>query len=364
MARALMKAAWVALLASGTQAADIHLLQQPSSLSVKADRSVQLGTAQAGARLVSVGERGLVLVSDDNGKTWQQRQTPVSVTLTRVAFVNDQTGWAIGHAGVVLATQDGGNTWVKQLDGQQAAALERDAAQANATANAGDATVQRRLADAQRLVADGADKPLLALHFLDARRGLVVGAFGMGFATADGGQTWQSVMGALGAANGRHLYGIHAQGDNLLLVGEQGLVLQSSNGGNSFSRLPFPGKGSLFGALGNHKGDALLVYGLKGHAYRSTDAGAQWDRIDMPPVSLVAGLRLKDGTMLLADESGQLRRSDDDGLHFVPVPLARTMVLAGLVQARDGALVASGIRGSVRLDLAADAKQNNKKDKP
>ena len=37
---------------------------------------------QAGQRLVAVGERGLVLLSDDAGKHWRQAQVPVSVTLT------------------------------------------------------------------------------------------------------------------------------------------------------------------------------------------------------------------------------------------------------------------------------------------
>lgn len=352
------------LLTSSAHATEVNLLEQPSGLSVKAVGVVQLSIAHAGNRLVSVGERGVVLVSDDNGKNWHQSKVPVSVSLTRLAFVNGKTGWAIGHGGVVLATTDGGDTWAKQLDGIGAAKLELDAAQADAQARPSNADAQKRLADAQRLVEDGADKPLLALHFFDAKRGFVVGAYGIAFGTVDGGQTWKSWMGSLAAANGRHLYGIQALGDSLLLVGEQGLVLKSTDAGASFSKLAFPGKGTLFGALTSKAGDALLVYGLKGNAFRSVDAGTHWDKVEMPPVSLVAGTRLNDGSLLLADESGQLHRSDDAGLHFKPVTLARPAVLAGLVQASDGAVVGSGIRGSAPLALSPDAKQDNKKDKP
>jgi photosystem II stability/assembly factor-like uncharacterized protein len=364
VAHALLQVALMALLLSSAHATEVNLLDQPAGLSAKAVGVVQLSIARAGNRLVSVGERGVVLVSNDNGKTWRQSKVPVSVSLTRIAFVNDKTGWAIGHGGVVLATTDGGDTWAKQLDGIGAAKLELDAAQADAKVRAGNADAKRRLADAQRLVDDGADKPLLALYFFDAKRGFVVGAYGIAFGTVDGGQTWKSTMGSLAAANGRHLYGIQPLGDSLLLVGEQGLVLKSTDGGANFSKLAFPGKGTLFGALTSKAGDALLVYGLKGNAFRSVDAGTHWDKVGMPPVSLVAGIRLNDGAMLLADESGQLHRSEDAGLHFQSVVLTRPAVLAGLVQANDGTVVGSGMRGNAPLALPTDAVQDNKRDKP
>lgn len=356
-------AAMTAAMTSNVQAADVNLLAQPVVLSAKAVEVVQLSITSAGNRLISVGERGVVLVSDDNGKNWRQSKVPVSVSLTRVFFVNDKAGWAIGHGGVVLATTDRGDTWVKQLDGAISAKLELDAAQTDAQARVGNSDAQRRLADAQRLVEEGADKPLLALHFFDTKRGIVVGAYGIAFGTVDGGQTWKSWMGSLAAANGHHLYGIQALGDSLVLVGEQGLVLKSTDGGANFSKLPFPGRGTLFGAVTSKAGDALLVYGLKGNAFRSVDSGIRWDKVEMPPVSLVAGIRLNDGALLIADESGQLHRSDDAGLHFKTLTMQRPAVLAGLVQASDGTIVGSGIRGNATLGLPADAQIDNKKDK-
>jgi hypothetical protein len=62
------------------------LLAQPAQANVRAAASLQLSVARAGKRLVSVGERGLVLLSDDDGRSWRQaRQVPVSVALTRSA---------------------------------------------------------------------------------------------------------------------------------------------------------------------------------------------------------------------------------------------------------------------------------------
>jgi photosystem II stability/assembly factor-like uncharacterized protein len=64
---------------------------------VRAAASLQLSVTRAGKRLVSVGERGLVLLSDDDGRSWRQaRQVPVSVALTQVRFVSDSSAgrWA------------------------------------------------------------------------------------------------------------------------------------------------------------------------------------------------------------------------------------------------------------------------------
>ena len=92
-----------------------------------------LAITRAGARLVAVGERGSILLSDDSGVSWRQAKVPVSVTLTAVQFPNAKAGWAVGHLGVVLHSADGGETWAKQLDGREAASLVLEAAKKNAT---------------------------------------------------------------------------------------------------------------------------------------------------------------------------------------------------------------------------------------
>uniref|UniRef100_UPI00036A9E88 WD40/YVTN/BNR-like repeat-containing protein n=1 Tax=Pseudomonas putida TaxID=303 RepID=UPI00036A9E88 len=131
----------------------VDVLAQPALQGPQALRAVLQDVARADARLVAVGERGVVLLSDDNGATWRQATAvPVSVSLTAVQFIDARNGWAVGHAGVVLHSQDGGEHWSVQLDGKRAAALEVQAAEAAAD--------ERRLAAAQRLLADGADKPV------------------------------------------------------------------------------------------------------------------------------------------------------------------------------------------------------------
>src|SRR5688572_33454441 len=70
---------------------------KPAAIEPLAANSLLLDLAVAGARLVAVGERGHVLLSDDQGATWRQATSvPTRVMLTSVYFVDGQYGWAVG----------------------------------------------------------------------------------------------------------------------------------------------------------------------------------------------------------------------------------------------------------------------------
>ncbi len=64
--------------------------------------NVLIAVARAGARLVAVGEHGVIVYSDDNGQRWRQAQVPVDLTLTSIAFADANHGWAAGHYGVIF----------------------------------------------------------------------------------------------------------------------------------------------------------------------------------------------------------------------------------------------------------------------
>ncbi|MDR2837707.1 MAG: hypothetical protein LBV49_03930, partial [Azonexus sp.] len=306
--------------------------------------------ATAGGRLVAVGERGTILLSDNNGQDWRQARTvPVSVALTAVSFPSARIGWAVGHSGMILKTADGGETWARQLDGKQAAQIEAAAADAEAAAAGNAASPTRRQRDARRLVEDGADKPFLDIYFADEHNGLAVGAYGLALATQDGGQNWVSLMGRIDNPNGRHLYKIMPFGSGLMIVGEQGLLLKSPAAGQAFAKLPVAYPGTLFGEL-TTPGHALLVFGLRGNAFRSTDEGANWNKVDFgPPVTLTAGTRLKDGRLAVVDEAGRILLSGDDGATFAHLAAAKINAATGVVEAADGGLVIATQRGPARI---------------
>jgi photosystem II stability/assembly factor-like uncharacterized protein len=63
----------------------------------------------------ALGEFGMVIVSQDGGDTWEQREAiPNEFYPMAVDFLDINTGWAGGLDGVIWQTLDGGNTWERQ----------------------------------------------------------------------------------------------------------------------------------------------------------------------------------------------------------------------------------------------------------
>lgn len=332
------------------------LLDLPAAATPRAAGMLQLALARAGDRLISVGEEGVVLLSDDQGANWRQaRQVPVSVTLTDVEFVGPLQGWAVGHSGIVLHSADGGETWTRQLDGNGAAKAVQ--AEADALQAKGDSRAEAALRNAGYMVADGPDKPFLDVTFADERNGWIVGAYGLALATKDGGETWQSIGARLPNRAGKHLYRVLPLGAGLLVAGEQGALFHAAERDGDFEAIESPYEGTFFGLLALADGGAL-AFGLKGNAWRAGPGLADWRRIELgPEVTITAGLRLADGSLLLGDEGGRLLRSTDDGHSFTVQKASVGTGLTAVAQAPDGTLVVSGPRGNTRLDAKSTPKE-------
>lgn len=341
-------AAWAEAPPAAAKMVVPDLLDLPAAASTRATNALQLALARAGDRLVSVGENGIVLLSDDNGQSWRQATSvPVSVTLTDVTFADAQQGWAVGHSGAILHSGDGGETWQLELDGNGAAQKVADEAAALTAHGAPNADAATR--NGQYMISDGPDKPFLAVHFADANRGWVVGAYGLALMTVDGGKTWSSITARIPNPGGRHLYRIEEVGTQLVIAGEQGALFRSRDGGATFEKIESPYEGTFFGIIGLKDG-SVLAYGLKGNAWRAGADMAQWQRIDLgQPVTVTAGAHLADGSIVLGDEGGRLLRSADNGLSFTHAGTPGSAGLTGVAQAEDGALAISGTRGNVRV---------------
>lgn len=333
--------------AAGMTDVVVEALKRPAIETKQPQRAMLIGAAQAGKRIVAVGERGLALVSEDKGTSWKQSSTPVSVTLTGVRFADENNGVAIGHAGVVLVTNDAGATWTLVLDGRRAAELAVEATNSLPDGNVNKATF---VADAERLVTDGPDKPFLDV-LVDGKRIVVVGAYGLAFASEDGGKNWVSWMPRLDNPRGMYLYAIRKRGDTLILAGEQGFLLRSNDNGATFEALPSPYEGSWFTAeFGGN--DEILLAGLRGNVFRSADDGASWQAVEgANGASVASSAKLVDGSLVFGSQSGQLLKLDGNKLvalneHALP-PING-------VYAADGNVLALTVQGIFPVDMNAD----------
>lgn len=315
-------------------------MARPAQMVARPAGAYLTAVALAGKRLVAVGERGVIVLSDDGGRTWRQAKVPASVTLAAVQFPTPTHGWAVGHYGIVLHSGDGGETWSRQLDGVQAAQLVLQDAQAGQGGEA-------YRAEAERLVADGPDKPLLALHFVDARNGIVVGAYNLALRTSDGGRTWAPLSGRLDNPKASHLYAVKAAGNDVYIAGEQGLLLRSTDGGQRFGRVDIAYQGSFFAmALA---GDDVVVAGLGGNAYRSADQGNSWQKLDVPVPASITAISAQGGRYLMTSQAGVLLAGRAGTGRALPLKTAPLPPLNDVLAQADGSLVVVGIAGALRL---------------
>lgn len=322
----------------------LDLLNSPAIISNKAFSSVLLSIAKAGDRLVTVGERGIVLLSDDNGISWKQvKNVPVSVTLTDVVFPTATQGWAVGHSGVVLHSNDAGESWVLQLDGNEAAKLTL--AEAKKSIELKEPGAKKAIKNAQYLIKEGPDKPFLAIHFSNENDGIVVGAYGLALSTQDGGKTWQSIATKIPNKRGNHLYAITQNKKQTVIAGEQGTLFTRSANENTFQQVKIPYQGSFFGVqlLAD---ESMLVYGLRGNIWRSNPEYAQWQQVaHLEKSTITAGILLPNGTLILADEGGRLFISVDAGVKFTSLNTPAVSSITDFILS-DNTILATGPRGT------------------
>jgi photosystem II stability/assembly factor-like uncharacterized protein len=351
--RTALAAAFALVLAAPAAGAGfVDVLDTPAQISPLAATSLLQGVAHAGNRLIAVGQRGHVVVSNDNGATWKQSPVPVSSDLTAVFFVDDRQGWAVGHDGVILHTADGGDTWQLQLDGRKANDLLVAEMERKLAAEPASATAKALAAEAQRYKEQGADKPFLDVWFSDAKTGFAVGAYNLIFRTEDGGATWSPWFDRTDNPKFFNLYAIRPAGNDLYIAGEAGLVLKLDAASMRFVALTTGYNGSFFGVAG--AGSAVLVYGLRGHVYRSDDAGRTWAKADAGlPAAIVGAAPAEGGAILLADGGGRIASSADGGRTFTTVALKNPVPVTGFAPIGNDRFVLVGPRGATVTEVAA-----------
>ena len=302
-----------------------------------------IGIATAGTRLVSVGQKGHIVWSDDQGQTWTQARVPVSVDLVAVQFPTPQTGWATGHDGIVLKSNDAGQNWSVVLDGRRAAKLIHDYYK-SAQGLTDDPHIAAALKEAELFVKEEGARPILDLWFTDEKNGFIVGAWGLILHTSDGGVSWVPWLHRVDNPNSGHLNAIRPSAGALWVAGESGLLLKLDDTAQRFVKVDSPEGGSLFGLVAVPGG--MLAFGLVGRAIVSHDEGKTWATASgLGPSGLTAGTTLSDGRVVLVDIGARAWISRDRGNTFVTLRLDEAMPFAGVTAASAASLALVGLSG-------------------
>jgi photosystem II stability/assembly factor-like uncharacterized protein len=285
---------------------------------VTMQRLLLIDATHQGSRVVAVGDRGYIVISDDNGKSWKRAKAPAAPLLTAVKFADAKNGWAVGHDATILATTDGGDTWVVQFS------------------------------------APAEQRPLLDVLFLDKDRGFAIGAYSSFLETTDGGKSWnpRKVI-----EDDKHLNAfVHLPDGRIVLLGEAGTILLSPDEGKTWAPVPSPYKGSLFGGLVTDDG-AVVAFGLRGRIFRSADGGKTWKAIDnASTATIMGGSKLPDGALVLAGAGGTVLVSRDNGQSFVPLATGSTKAFSKALLGEPNTVLLIGETGAREVALPSAKK--------
>jgi len=234
---------------------------QVELLATRPDRVQINGLFNLGSRVIAVGERGSILLSDDQGVSWQPAAvaTQRDATLTAVVALDDKRLLAVGHDGWILRSVDSGSSWQE---------MRHDS---------------------------DLGEPLLGIWAGGGDSVLAFGSFGKFYQSVDAGQTWTAQ--SLDIDNA-HLNSMAGGNDGRrMLAGEQGLVMRTADDGQHWQTLPAFYSGSLFGIV-RLSANNWVTYGMRGNVFVSHDFGDSWTRINV-------GNQLPlYGHVLLPDHSG------------------------------------------------------------
>ena len=254
-------------------------------------------TFVAPTTFIAVGSNGMIVRSEDSGRTWREQGLDLpGENLLSVAFSDESHGWIVGTNALVYRTSDGGKTWKRGYLGPSQTC--------SVNAKCGGILLRRVYFLDERvgwIVGEGptllytgdsgknwelkdVGKSFVNLNdigFFNKEEGLVVGESGTICYTGDGGATWHGIDGVTNETVIR----LHViDGRRALAVGLGGLLIYTGDKGKTWRKMSVSDEAGvlenhLFGlawlpALGGPN-DVIYVTG-DGLLGRSFDFGRSW----------------------------------------------------------------------------------------
>ncbi|WP_371356248.1 WD40/YVTN/BNR-like repeat-containing protein [Pseudomonas chlororaphis] len=285
----------------------------PATRTANATAATMLGASWAQERLVAVGDHGTVLLSDDKDHSFHQAAAvPLSTPLTGVSFIDARQGWAVGHWGAILASTDGGDSWQLQrlssaedrplfavhfFNPRQGVAVGLWS-QVLTTDDGGLNWSEQKLQAPPG--ASRADLNLMGLFADHQGRLYATAERGQVLRSDDQGKHWRYLDS--GYAGTLWTGAVLADG-SLLVGGQRGTLLHGSADGLSWKRVPLKSKSSVTGIA--VAGQQVVVVGLDGLMVSSSDGGLNFqEQQSAEGVSLTAALLNGNGSPILFSRRG------------------------------------------------------------
>ncbi|MCX8105765.1 MAG: YCF48-related protein [Ignavibacterium album] len=261
------------------------------------------------------GDAGTILISQDNGITWNLKTNAVTFQqLQRASFPTQNTGFVVGGSittgntfGDILKTTDGGENWVKLsidpgnrtysvffLDENTGFIGSQGPTGVYKTTDGGNNWTQlnTNTGVASSIVYD--------IKFYNQNLGFAMYGSGQVARTTDGGNTWTPVSAAWGSAAGYEIFIVDSS--VIYICGAGGRISKSTNAGLTFTQLPSLGTTTLY-SMYFFSADTGYVVGSSGKIFYTTN-GSTFSEILSPLLTTLYKINFYNDTLGWIGASG------------------------------------------------------------
>lgn len=290
-----------------------------------------------GLTAVAVGRNGTIVRSTDGGVTWAAATSPISDYLASVTIsANGQTVVAASFGAILLSTNNGA-TWERRTaDALQAVATSADGQDVVAVGDNG--TVLRSTNAGNTWAAASSRTParLLAVAMSgDGQNVVAVDTDAAILRSTDGGATWATVATDISLAAVSASVTMSTDGQIAVATASSFRVYRSIDGGATWEPCDIPVPGTFLSVAMSPDGQTVVAVGSSGAIARSTDAGQNWEALQSVTTSILRWVSITpNGQTLLVAALDGIHRSTDGGENWTRVSTRAT--LEPLTMSSDG----------------------------
>jgi photosystem II stability/assembly factor-like uncharacterized protein len=263
-----------------------------------------------------LSDRGVILISTDNGVTWQEKVMPANnIIISSVTGTSKGTYICVGFGYTYIST-DFGNTWaqnypVRGLD-RFITSNTMNSALAFGNSEPGLQGVIRTTNNGLNWVVNtGEPLNILSAAFTDVNTGIAVSGWGNVYKTTNEGVSWSFLAKPIG-----FLSDITGYGQTSYLAGNEGKIAKTTNGGLNWSEVPTGIFDHLRGIACFYNDVGVIAVGDRGNIIRTVNGGLNWTSHGSTIEDHLDVARISSNIVISVCASGTIYRSEDYGVSW------------------------------------------------
>ena len=280
------------------------------------------------------GDVGQIVLSLDDGATWQRKNTSVTnEILHRLSFPSESIGYVVGGSitsgnayGDILKTTDSGVTWTNLAfdPGYRTYSVFFHDENTGYIGTQGPTGVYKTTNGgvdwAQLNTGTGTSSNIVYdIKFYDENLGFAMYSSGQVARTTNGGTNWTAVSAGWGSAAGYEIFVVDS--NVIYLCGGGNRFSKSTNGGVSFTQIGSLGTVTLYSMHFFDENNGFIA-GSGGKLYKTTNGGTNFTEIQMPTTATLYTIRFINNDFgLMAGASGFAYYTTDGGNNWLPTQM-------------------------------------------